>query len=52
MNRDTEPAFSPNHREKLQKDCVLVVNEKKSSDSQPPENGSGITTIESALFEA
>lgn len=52
MNRDTEPAFSPNHREKLQKDCVLVVNEKKSSDSQPPENGSGITTIESASFEA
>ena len=52
MNRDTEPAFSPNHREKLQKDCVLVVNEKKSSDSQPPENGSGITTIESALLEA
>lgn len=52
MNRDTEPAFSPNHGEKLQKDCVLVVNEKKSSDSQPPENGSGITTIESALFEA
>ena len=52
MNRDTEPAFSPNHREKLQKDWVLIVNEKKSSDSQPPENGSGITTIESALFEA